>query len=73
MSALGGGVCPGGVSAQGGVCPRGVCPGGLGVCLPLGGVCQGRCLPGGVSAQGGCLPKCMLGYDPTCGQYDRRV
>ena len=39
----GGGVSPGGVSAQGGL------PGGVSA--------QGECLPRGVSAQGGCLPR----------------
>ena len=59
---VGGGVCLGGVSAQGGCLPRGcVCPAGLSA--------RGRCLPRGVvSTWGGvCLGGCR---PPPCEQND---
>ena len=66
----GGGLLPGGVCSQGGVCSGG--------CLLPGGVCWGVSAPGG-SALGGCLlggvvvSQHALRQTPPCEQNDRQV
>ena len=77
------------VSAQGRCLPGGVCPGGLSAqgvsaqwgCLPGGVVYPGGCLLGGVVCPGGCLPKLRVSargvsagrYTPPREQNDRRL